>query len=340
MFGAATVRPGWSAQLLRAACGIAVATAAAFVPSVQAQAGGAAARTDAQWLEVIENAARRLNYSGTIFYQQGGDVRVSRIVHQFDGSISHERLQILDGAPREFIRKADEVQCLMPDAKRIVIERRPVGGRFPALSTAAPADILRHYGLRRGPVERVADAECQVILLEPKDRLRYGYRLWVERASGLLLRAQMLNDRQDVIEQMAFTEVRIGEPFDPSRVRPSWSTEGWSVDKIESRGIDLDQAGWSLTAPEGFRQLVAVRRRIARGGGHDAMQAVYSDGLASFSVFIEADPGGSSIVDAQSKGSINAYVRRVGDTLVTVVGEVPPTTVHDVAMSVEARPAR
>src|SRR5262249_19145058 len=155
------------------------------------------------------------------------DVRLSRVVHRFDGSVAHERLQILDGERREYVRKGDQVQCFLPESKRVIVERRPLGIGFPSLSSAAPADILRFYTLRKGAVERVADAECQVLVLEPKDDgVRYGYKLWVERQTGLLLRAQLLDKQQAVLEQMAFTDVRFGESPDLSSVKPSWSSDG------------------------------------------------------------------------------------------------------------------
>jgi len=337
MCARATIQRGWAAQARRVAFTVALTTAATVIASARAQPAGSQARSDTEWLEAIQTAAQRTNYSGTIYYQQGADIRTSRIVHQFDGSTSRERLQLLDGERREYLRKGDEVQCLLPDAKRIIVEKRPIGSNFPALSTSAPADILRFYNLRKAFVERVADAECQVILLEPKDGVRYGYRLWVERSTGLLLRAQMLNEHQDVIEQMAFTEVRIGEAADPSRLKASWSTEGWRIDKVEKKSVDLP---WSFAIPEGFRQLSAVIRRFAGGNGRDTVQAVYSDGLATFSVFIEPDQGGAGSSAAKSKGPINAYVHRLGDTMITVVGEVPPNTVRDVALSVKPRPTR
>jgi sigma-E factor negative regulatory protein RseB len=337
MSAAAGTERGWVAQARRVAFTVALTTAAALSASARAQTPGNQARSDAEWLQAIQGAAQRLNYSGTIYYQQGNDVRVSRIVHQFDGSVSRERLQVL-GERREYLRKGDEVQCLLPDSKRVIVEKRPIGGNFPALSSAAPADILRYYNLRKGPIDRVADAECQVILLEPKDGARYGYRLWVERATGLLLRAQMLNDRQDVIEQMAFTDVQIGERIDSTRLKPGWSTDGWRVDKVEAKQIDITKA-WSVVVPDGFRLANSVARRFGRDATRDTMQAVYSDGLATFSVFIEPDSGAPASA-ARSKGAINAFVQRIGDTIVTVVGEVPPATVRDVALSVKARPAR
>ena len=308
------------------------------------------ARTDVQWIQAVRQAAQRVNYHGTVVYQAGGEMRSSRITHLFDGTHSHERIQTLDGKPREYIRRRssanDEVQCLIPETRRIVIEQRNVEESFPGLSSASPEEILERYTLKLGDVERVAGIECQMLTLEPKDNARYGYRLWVDRASGLLLRAQTLNERREVIEQIAFTDVRIGERIDRAKLRPSWSTEGWSVERSDYRKADLSQHGWLVPAPAGFRKTREVARRIA---GSDAMQAVFSDGLATVSVFIEprsllSAPGSGSQVplgDAlQIHGRTSAFSRRVGDSLVTVVGEVPPSTVRAVAGSVEFRGAR
>ena len=307
------------------------------------------ARTDVQWIQAVRQAAQRVNYQGTVVYQAGGEMRSSRITHLFDGTLSHERIQTLDGKPREYIRRrssaSDQVQCLIPESRRIVVEQRNVEESFPGLSSASPEEILERYTLKLGDIERVAGIECQMLTLEPKDSARYGYRLWVDRASGLLLRAQTLNERREVIEQIAFTDVRIGEKIERSKLRPSWSTEGWSVERSDYRKADLSQHGWLVPAPVGFRKTREVARRI---GGADAMQAVFSDGLATVSVFIEPNSllsaaGGSQppLSDAlQIHGPTSAFSRRVGDSLVTVVGEVPPQTVRAVAGSVEFRGAR
>jgi sigma-E factor negative regulatory protein RseB len=308
------------------------------------------ARTDVQWIQAVRQAAQRVNYHGTVVYQSSGEMRSSRITHLFDGTHSHERIQTLDGKPREYIRRrsdaSDQVQCFIPETRRIVVEHRNVDESFPGLSNASPEEILERYTLKLGDIERVAGIECQMLTLEPKDNARYGYRLWVDRASGLLLRAQTLNERREVIEQIAFTDVRIGEKIDRAKLRPSWSTEGWSVERSDYRKADLAQQGWLVPAPAGFRKTREVARRI---GGSDAMQAVFSDGLATVSVFIEphsllSAPGAASQMPSgdalQIHGPTSAFSRRVGDALVTVVGEVPPSTVRSVAGSVEFRGAR
>ncbi len=311
----------------------------AFLSATQAQerAGGAAngdsidARSPEQWLQIVQQAARRLDYAGTMVYQQGADVRMSRVVHVFDGQVSHERLQPMDGRPREFIRRADEVKCLIPEARRVVVERKSRAESFPGFTAAGPAELLQHYSVRIIARERVGGLDCQVLEIQPNKSDRYGYRLWVDRASGLLIRSQTLNERGEALEQMAFADLRIGG-IDRDQLKPSWSTDGWKVDEVAHRPIDLREQGWRLVPPSGFRPLYAVRRPMAGG---QALQAVYSDGLASLSVFIEPASASSSSEALPQRGPISGYVRRMGDSVVTVVGEIPADTARTVAQAVE-----
>ena len=294
-------------------------------------------RSSLQWVQAIQQAAVRVNYSGTVVYQAGGDMRTSRITHLYDGKRSQERVQTLDGKPREYIRTRtdsnDEVHCLIPEARRIVIEHRAIEDPFPGLIGAPAADILQHYQVEVGGIERVAGFECQVLSFLPRDALRYGYRLCVDGASGLLLKSQMVNDQRDVLEQVAFTDVRIGERIDRARLKPAWPTEGWSVERSNHRPVDMAKAGWVVPTPDGFRRIKEIARRM---GTRDAMQVVFSDGLATVSVFIEPGAEAKSLTEGvQMMGPTAAYSRRVGEALVTVVGEVPPAAVRGVAGSVE-----
>lgn len=299
--------------------------------SAQEQTGNAAdARSPEQWLQMVQQAARRLDYAGTMIYQQGNEVRLSRIVHVFDGRVSHERLQPMDGRPREFIRSAEEVKCLIPESRRVVVERRSRSPSFPALG-GATADVLQHYSVRIVGRERVGGFDCQVLEIQPQGGDRYGYRLWVDRGSGLLLRSQTLSERGEVLEQMAFADVRIGG-VDREELKPSWSTDGWTVDQSAYQLIDMHEQGWQLAPPSGFKPMYSVRRPMRNG---PALQAVYSDGLATLSVFIEQGSSAAKDEPLSKRGPINAYVRRVGDATVTVVGEIPPETARMVAAGVE-----
>ena len=336
-------RKNWSRQ-----AGIIVFAAGALLsaPAISQDArprnAASPGRSGVQWIQAIQQAAVRVNYVGTVVYQAGGEIRTSRITHLFDSGQSHERVQTLDGKPREFIRlrndRNDEVQCFFPESRRIVVEHRALEDPFPSLTGATPEVILEHYALKIATMERVAGIDCQQLLLEPRDLLRYGYRLCVDPATGLLLRAQTINDRRDVLEQVAFTDVRIGERVDRSRLKPGWSTEGWTVERSDYRAADLSRLGWIVPALAGFQKTKEVIRRM---GANDVMQVVFSDGLATLSVFIEpmAQPKGA-LDSVQSVGPTSVVSRRMGDSLVTVVGEVPPLAVRTVAGSVELRASR
>jgi sigma-E factor negative regulatory protein RseB len=297
-------------------------------------AGAGQNRSPVQWLHAIQAAAQRGSYTGTIVYQHGDEVRSSRIIHFFDGTTSRERVQTLDGRPREFVRQGDEVQCLYPHLHRLVIEQAGRRATFPALGHVGPANVLEHYALQQGDMERVAGVECRVLKLVPLDSLRYGYRLWADPGSGLLLKVQVLGQDEAVIEQIAFTDVRIGESISPAQLKPSWSTVGWDVVRRQSHQIELSRQGWSVTAPDGFRMLTEVERDLGNDSSRAAYQAVYSDGLATVSVFIE--PGAPSAEPEQGPHHepLSAFTRRVGDARVTAVGEVPPITARSFADSV------
>ena len=335
---AATIRR-WLATLLLA--GGAVTCLATPAEERGRTPAAPAERSPLQWIEAIQRAAVRVNYSGTIVYQAGGEMRTSRITHMFDGAHSHERVQTLDGKPREYIRlrteSNDEVRCLIPESRRVIIEHRAIEDPFPGLIGAPAEAVLERYDLKTGELERVAGVKCQVLTLEPRDTLRYGYRLCVDRSTGLLLRAQTVGEQREVLEQVAFTDIRIGEKIDRSRLKPEWPTEGWTVERSEYTRADVDRAGWVIPTPEGFRRTKEVLRRL---GTADAMQVVFSDGLTTISVFIEPSAAAATktpVDDVQMVGPTAAYSRKLGDALVTVIGEVPPLAVRTVAKSVEFR---
>ena len=310
---------------------------------------------DAQaWLKRIHSAAQKLNYSGTFVYQQANQIRTSRITHLLDGRNEREKLEILDGKPREYIRNNEEIICYVPEIKTLLVEKRVTQDVFPAILAASPAELAEHYIIRKAETGRVAGFDSQAIVLEPKDNLRYGYKLWAEKASGLLLRAQTLDERNDVVEQIAFTQLAIGN-VDRARVKPSFSnTVGWRIENAEMTPAAL--TGWSVKAvPAGFRKIREMKRIIsdtpapadqapnrpaqiaARTSQREVSQIVYSDGLAAISIFIE--PISQSRTEgSMQQGAMNITGKRQGDFWLTIVGEVPAAAIKQVANSIEFKP--
>jgi sigma-E factor negative regulatory protein RseB len=310
-------------------------------------------RQDAQsWLSKIHAAAQKLNYSGTFVYQQANQIRTSRITHLLDGKNEREKLEILDGKPREYIRNNEEITCYVPEIKTLLVEKRVTQDVFPAIVAANPAELAEHYNLKKGESGRVAGFDCQAILLEPKDDLRYGYKLWAEKNSGLLLRAQTVDEHGEVVEQIAFTQVAIGN-IDRTRIKPSFpNTSGWRVENAQMSQATL--TGWTVKGvPAGFRKIREMKRMIADtpavpGAGaasvqpaqatqREVAQIVYSDGLAAISVFIEP-VSRSRTEGSMQQGAVNIIGKRQGDFWLTIVGEVPAAAIRQVANSIEFKP--
>jgi sigma-E factor negative regulatory protein RseB len=312
--------------------------------------GPVADKREAQtWLKKIQSAAQRLNYSGTFVYQQGSQVRTSRITHVRDGKNELEKLEVLDGKPREYIRNNEEIICYVPEAKTLLVEKRVTQDVFPAILAANPTDLAQHYSIKKGETGRVAGFDCQAVVLEPKDNLRYGYKLWAEKSTGLLLRAQTLNDKKDVVEQIAFTQIAIGN-VDRRLVKPSFTnTRGWRVENAAMSQVSL--SNWTVkSVPAGFKKIRELKRLLTDTAASDAVsdaghstappsqrevsQIVFSDGLAAISVFIE--PGTQSRTEgSMQQGAMNIVGKRQGDFWLTIVGEVPSAAIKQVANSIE-----
>jgi sigma-E factor negative regulatory protein RseB len=216
---------------------------------------------------------------------------------------------------------------------------------FPGLLQAGHDRVQEFYELKPIAVERVAGHEANVLLLKPRDKLRFGYRLWAEKASGLLLRAEVLGERGEVLESSAFSEVSIGVRAQPENVTQAVKKlEGYKVIKQQQQPTRPEGEGWMLKASvPGFKLVSCVKRQLdiqgrAAGTGDEALQTVYSDGLTYVSIFIEpysAERHSKPIVTAI--GATQTMMRRDGDWWITAMGDVPAGTLRQFANGFERK---
>ena len=202
-------------MLLRPLFALALACASiCFVPVLAGQAKVDAAAPEPQdaraWLMRIHEAANRRNFQGTFVVSGGGSVSSASIAHYCDGGSQYERIESLDGQARHVFRHNDLVQTVWPATRVAMVEQSQLLMSFPGLLQAGNDRIVDFYDLRKEGQERVAGHEADVLVLQPKDTLRYGYRLWADKASGLLLRADVLGEKREALETSAFSEVTIG----------------------------------------------------------------------------------------------------------------------------------
>jgi len=292
------------------------------------------------WLSRAANAARSLNYVGTIVFQYSGRVETSRLVHLNDNGDELEKLVNLDGPAREVIRSHGEVRCYYPDAKIVRIEPRTFRNVFPSLSREQQSALTEFYEFRKAEVSRVAGLEAQAYVLEPRDGLRYGHKFWADRESGLLLKARLVNEKGDVVEQFAFSDIVIGSRIDRESVKPTWGTTppDWQVRQGAPGDAVPHETGWVVTRlPPGFHKTMEGFRTL-RGRREAVAHLVFSDGLVAVSVFIEPLGGvPGHVAGTLRQGALNVHSLKLDDRLVTVLGEVPMVTVRQIAQSVARR---
>jgi sigma-E factor negative regulatory protein RseB len=313
---------------------------------------------DLSWVKSMAFAAHQTNYSGTFVYQYGGHVETSRITHIADQNGEHGRLESLDGPRREIIRHNDEVWCDMGNGQ-VKVALRQGGREFPALLPEQLSLLNKNYMIQPSEEKRLAGFNAHAIVLIPKDNLRYSHKMWADKVSGLLLKSEVLDEHSNVIEQYSFTQLNIGGNIDRKWISAKQSGSGVPVRDVQNANQtgkpfheddlphDKDSrfsqklavtpivSGWRVDAlPEGFKKIAELRRQL-HGRDTPVTQLVFSDGLAGISVFIEkSDSDEDDHSGLSSQGIIQVYSRLIDNQLITVVGEVPPRTVMQIADSV------
>lgn len=299
----------------------------------------AVAADDARvWLERMNHALATRNYDGTFFHVRNGKVETLRIIHRVaDGKVS-ERLVSLDGSGREIVRNDEELTCYLPDQKRVLVETRQEQGALLGTLPAFDAAVTENYRLEMLPRVRLLGRTTQVIAVNPKDAYRFGYRLWIDEGTALPLKTQLCDEKGNVVEQVLFANITLPESIPKSAVEAQVNSDGlqWEKQPSPKQGAASFAGLWrAIKAPPGFKQ-TATNSQMMEGSTSPVAHLVYSDGLASVSVFIEAKSPRNDPMNGLSRvGSAFAFSTTVRGHQVTAVGEVPAQTVQFIATSIK-----
>lgn len=293
-------------------------------------------RSVTEWLVRMHDASRRRSYVGTFVVSSNtGAMSSARIWHACDGQRQLERVESLSGAPRSTFRRDDEVLTFLPESHTVRSERREALGVFPELLKPDDNAIPEFYTAHRVGSDRVAGFEADVVQVLPKDNLRFGYRIWSEKKSGLVIKLQTLDADGKVLEQAAFSELHLDAPVRMERISQMMAVpDGWRVEKADAVKTTAAAEGWALKAPvAGFRPMNSYKRP-AEG----VMQWIFSDGLASVSLFVENYDSQRHVQEGEFvSGATHTLTRRVQDWWITAVGEVPAQTLREFSLSLERR---
>ncbi len=293
------------------------------------------------WLLKINRAAAEVGFAGTFVHIHGGKVDTFEVARRIQRGAVEERLYSLNGSAREVIRAKERIWCYLPDQNTVAYDVQLMGeSGFPRMFPGDYPQLARLYRFAEGGRSRIAGREAQQIMVIPNDAFRYGYTLWADTETGLLLRSDLVNQQNQVIEKLVFVDIDIGGKISDDQlaaVNTQSGTRLYGNDR-EPVGVPTDSSAWTLTQiPHGY-QLSRHMKRIFPTDESETEHLVYTDGLSTVSVFItEAGAGQGEGSGISHMGNVHAYRTTLNNHRITVIGEVPADTVAYLGQGIEYR---
>lgn len=292
------------------------------------------------WLERMNLAVRTLNYEGRFVYQHGTHLEALYLRHVVTERGEHESLRTLNGAPREVVRDSEKVTCTLPQRGKVNLDRRRASRGFSPLLPIHTEALTDHYEFELGGQTRVAGRQVQEVYIRPRDALRYGYRLSLDLEHALPLRTTMRDASGRLVSQILFTELEVGievEDLEEARAEVSERPlrERQSPAGSDEHGHWMQAPRWHFDrTPSGF-ELNVHRRHTVEGGDATVEHFIFSDGLATVSVYVEPEQA-DALEGLAQLGPVNAFGLKLNGHSVTAVGEVPAITVQSFGRAIIA----
>lgn len=279
-----------------------------------------AAESADQWLQRFTDAMHNYEYSGVLVYSREGQLDAVELSHDVNEDGEQGRLSYLDGLPREFLQQGDRMTQKI--SGEVVandrIQGRNPSGRF----SGGLAQVKRYYQLQLKGQGRVVGRPAVIVEIIPRDNQRLGYRLWLDKESALLLKSVTLDPLARELETFQFTSF--------SFTAKNANTTGANHAQREVVEV-ADLVSW---LPEGF-ELFMAKQAVTVSDNHLANMYAWSDGVSSFSVFVEPLRADSLKEGQHQYGATVVVVRSIAEKnqgrVITVVGEIPLHTAQKIA---------
>jgi len=306
-------------------------------------AGPAWAQSDSGMalLKKMSAAADGLDYSGEFVYVKDGKISSMKIAHisATETRGSQQKLMALDGSMREIIQQDDEVECVLPDQGMGLREKRQARQLFTLNVSDKFENIGLYYRVDHIGSTRVANRNCEQVVVSPKDSYRYGYSLCIDSENQLLLSSELKTRDEEILESYKFIGVNFNKVETSAIISETPpKTLSWMDDKPKDT-VAGSEAGlkWRVRPNKTGFELEHYIKRISPVMQAEITHLVLGDGLSQVSVFISpADASANKSEAALSMGSINSHTRKVNNSMITAVGEVPRETVILIAEHMES----
>ncbi len=290
-----------------------------------------------EWLGRMGAAVQATNYEGTVIRIQDGKAEALKVVHSVADGVIREKVVTQEGSGLEIIRNGNEVHCILPDSKSVLVEEWDDQSTLFSTLPSSEVRFGNEYDVAVVREDRVAGRQAVLVAIRPHDEYRYGHRIWLDVETAFPLQTKLIAEDGSAIEQVMFADITLNGEIQASSLAPTYSTENFRWLDAPSRHVSRNvETEWHSTdLPRGFRA-VATHGETMPGSEDVVTHILYSDGLANVSVFIAATDGGGRTGPSRVGGS-NSFQAIVDGFQVTAVGEVPALTVQQIATSMTRR---
>ena len=287
------------------------------------------------WLRKMASAVQTTNYEGTVIRIQNGTAEALKVVHIVSDGVVREKVIVQDGNGLEIIRNGNEVHCILPDKKSVLVGEW--NDQSTLFSTLPSSDIRfgAEYDVSIVRKDRVAGRKAVMLAIRPHDSFRYGHRIWLDIKTGFPLQTKLIDANGEPIVQVKFADISIGQDISLAALAPSYDTDDFRwYDQPERDVIRAVETDWSCSnLPPGFR-VISTQESTFPGAAELVTHILYSDGLASVSIFITPDTG-KKIAERSRVGASSSFSIVIEDHVVTAVGGVPGTTGAQFARTIQ-----
>lgn len=299
----------------------------------------AEAKSPLEYLKAMLAAHQTQQYEQLYFFQQGEERDTFRYRHAYINDQTYAQLVRLDFAREEVVQR-DHIISYFGDFAPFSLESPRISDNLPSILTAN-FDRLEGYSVIDGGKSRVADRLVRLIRLVPNDHFRYRYRLWIDEEHFLLMRSELLDQEDNILEQFRVLQAVVDDEFSaiaepisalalppilPSAPSPTTSTPHKPM--------------WRLNwLPTGFKPVSGTHRLYDKSLENELIAGQrYSDGLFSFSIYLLENRGIVFNEQFWREGKTSLYSQTVGDKDIVIVGEIPQVSARHILQEMRLNP--
>jgi sigma-E factor negative regulatory protein RseB len=287
------------------------------------------------WLTKMSHATQSLNYSITfVLLKPEVDSQPYLWRHGVNADgIEMEELNLLNGAGKKALRVGKTVSYFEPNVPPYSLLSSVVNGPFPSQFFRNPEKLFIGYDFVMVGRSRISGRPAQQIRIISKDKTRYGLNVWLDQETGLLLKMNMFNLKNQLLEQIQVTGLQVTEQPDPffSKIEASMLPEAVSIEQNK-----LSRSPWKVTyLPVGMTMVKRELRRLPITA-EMVEYVMLSDGLVDISLYLQES--------GETKASGNIVGTSQADTLftvqsgplnITIIGKIPAATANAIASSIQ-----